>query len=298
VIVRLQVLQDVGHHNNVVKLVGVSFEPPCLVMELVENAQEMDKYLVVYRRSHTGLQYVQVVCQVLLDVACGVAYIHRHNIVHRDLAARNVLVNKATGIAKVNDFGLSSVVSRRPSDNIAVQHSLIDPDAAFFRAAPENFGIVEFKGQQLHLFQSDSFMFGMLMWEALCECWQVESPNNSFWCRGYSMWFEEGWGLPDDAELNTATRGAKFGSPVRRGIQDLADHLLELGIAEVTSLVEINMSCLRYQYYLRLPMDVIATQLTREIDVIQKYAAGHKTSRPRGNAEASLNDSDCSVISV
>eukprot|EP01116_Phalansterium_solitarium_P001256 TRINITY_DN1103_c0_g1_i1.p2 TRINITY_DN1103_c0_g1~~TRINITY_DN1103_c0_g1_i1.p2 ORF type:complete len:117 (-),score=10.73 TRINITY_DN1103_c0_g1_i1:376-726(-) len=46
---------------------------------------------------------------VAIDVASGLAYLHRNGIVHADIAARNVLCSSNNGslVAKLCDFGLA-----------------------------------------------------------------------------------------------------------------------------------------------------------------------------------------------
>ena len=44
---------------------------------------------------------------VAYQAACGVAFLHRQDIVHRDIAARNVLLHSRRLVAKVCDFGLA-----------------------------------------------------------------------------------------------------------------------------------------------------------------------------------------------
>jgi len=279
-----QLLQEVGWHPNVVKLLGVSMEPPCLVMELVPHAQELDVYLQEYRRSHTKKHYIKMACLTLLDIACGMDYIHTHKILHRDLTPRNVLVNSRTGVAQVNDFGLSCGITDPDQKRIGSVRSnssscgkreavrdenafvIIDPDSACYRAAPENFGSRQFGGKQVHLFQSDSFMFGMMMWEALSERWV--SLHHGSTRRGFYKDFEEGFGLVDDAPLDVITMAAKFGEQQRRGMQVLALHLKVMGISEVPSLIDLNMQCLRQDHRSRLLMEEIATHLRNLIHEI------------------------------
>ena len=49
---------------------------------------------------------------ILEDVACGLLYLHRKDIVHRDLTAKNVLLTSAL-VAKIADLGTSRIVPKQ-----------------------------------------------------------------------------------------------------------------------------------------------------------------------------------------
>lgn len=136
------VMKDIPAHPNVVRLLGVCQEPPCMVTELVQNAMEMDKFLQgtlqvdghldeeeghgkmtspmatprhdhalidaeeTPRLSRTGYGYTITALRILRGTARGLRHLHFHGIIHRDLAPRNILVN-VRGRALLTDFGLS-----------------------------------------------------------------------------------------------------------------------------------------------------------------------------------------------
>jgi len=280
------VMQDIKDHPNVVKLLGVCMEPPCLVLELVEGAMELDDYLRHAEINKSGVEYARMACLNLVDISCGVAHMHSNGVVHRDLAARNVLVD-SQGLAKVTDFGLSSGQSSQrnscatgsmsPGRDTADSEILvdIDPDGAYFRAAPENYGLEEFDFQQVHVQKSDVFMFGMMMWEVLSTYWGKETGGR--FTRGYSIHFEEARGLPDMVQLDQVTspksgRGPQQQSE-KKGMLKLAKRLKQKGVpdAMVQALWKLNSTCLRRDYKLRPGMAEVATSILRVYEEIAEY---------------------------
>ncbi|KAH7345419.1 WD40-repeat-containing domain protein [Rhizoctonia solani] len=87
-------------HENIHQLMGViMFKGDSLgmVSEWMENGN-----LHEYMRKNSGVNKHQLCIQV----ACGLAYMHQHNVVHGDLKALNILMS-LEGVAKLTDFGLS-----------------------------------------------------------------------------------------------------------------------------------------------------------------------------------------------
>lgn len=71
--------------------------------------------------------------RIALDIACGMAFLHRSGVIHRDLKSVNVLLNENASITKVTAFSLSAA-----------------RDVARARS-----------------FSDDVFRFGMLLWELI-----------------------------------------------------------------------------------------------------------------------------------
>ena len=118
-------------HPGIVLFLGVVFEPgesylPLLVME------KMDTSLLHFVESSTkaSLQ-LRHKANILLQVACAMAYLHGKNLVHRDLTPNNILIDKLSIKAKVTDFGLTRVAaeSRAATKSAAGTPTFMPPEA-------------------------------------------------------------------------------------------------------------------------------------------------------------------------
>ena len=89
-------------HPNIVSTFEVltSSNPPQLVMEYVDGAS-LDALI-----AQKGPFSEAKTLRIARDVADGLAAVHELKLVHRDVKPANVLVERATGRAKVADFGL------------------------------------------------------------------------------------------------------------------------------------------------------------------------------------------------
>ena len=128
------------------QLIGASTSPPklCIVTEFMRRGSLLD-YL---HRHHPLRAAVQV--KLALDVARGMDYLHRCNIVHRDLKAANLLMNEH-GDCKVADFGVARVVDGA---------SVMTAETGTYRwMAPE---VV---AHQRYDAKCDVFSYGVLLWE-------------------------------------------------------------------------------------------------------------------------------------
>ena len=92
-------------HRHIVQLIGASLVPPklCIVTEFMRCGSLYD-----HLRRHATLA-PRLQAKVALDVARGMDYLHRCNIIHRDLKAANLLINEH-GECKVADFGVARVL--------------------------------------------------------------------------------------------------------------------------------------------------------------------------------------------
>jgi tetratricopeptide (TPR) repeat protein len=94
-------------HRAIVAIhdVGLDGAQRYFTMDLIEG-EDLEKVLT--RRDRSDKELVQL----LVDVADGLEHAHERGIIHRDVKPQNVLVEAATGVAKLTDFGLARDLGR------------------------------------------------------------------------------------------------------------------------------------------------------------------------------------------
>lgn len=95
------------YHKNIVQLLAVCTkeEPIYIVTELLDKGSLLE-YLREGDGSKPEITPEPILIDISANVAEGMAYIERRELIHRDLAARNILLS-SDGTAKVADFGLA-----------------------------------------------------------------------------------------------------------------------------------------------------------------------------------------------
>ena len=153
-------------HPGVVQFLGVYFEPnsrlPVLVME------KMDTSLRSHLESHSKEEFpLNLKVFVLRQVTQALAYLHSQNppLVHHDLSTNNVLLNVASFVTKVSDFGMSRAIN--PSS--LSRKSSIKGTLAFM--APEALQNPPRYNERL-----DVFSFGNVVISTVTHIWPEPDP--------------------------------------------------------------------------------------------------------------------------
>ena len=101
-------------HPNIISLVGYAVDNrSCsIIMELMDGDLHNYMYRKLHRMTLGGPFTIDDAIRVMLQIAEGMDYVHRKNVVHRDLKSCNILVRQTNVEGKhldikVADFGLS-----------------------------------------------------------------------------------------------------------------------------------------------------------------------------------------------
>ena len=157
-------------HPGVVQFLGVHMDRRCRLPVLV--MEKMDISLRAYLEDHSKVQFpLYQKAFVLRQVTQALAYLHSQNppLVHHDLSPNNVLLNVASFVTKVSDFGMSRAIN--PS--ALSQKSSIKGTLAFM--APEALHDPPRYNEKL-----DVFSFGNVVISTLTHEWPNPGPPTEY----------------------------------------------------------------------------------------------------------------------
>jgi len=145
------ILGSMKPHTNVVLFLGITSPPqPLAIVTEFCAGGSLWHYIKSDVKITVADQY-----KIFTGVVCGMMHLHNENIIHRDLATRNVLLTNKFEM-KVTDFGLS----RYGKENeIQTTKSNVGPVKWM---PPESIR------EKIYSFKSDSWSFGVFMWEVIC----------------------------------------------------------------------------------------------------------------------------------
>ena len=154
-------------HPNITLFLGLCFLPgtqlPLLVMERLEAS--LDDLLENVPNIQLSLKH-----SILENVASGLLYLHKREVIHRDLTSRNVLLTSSL-VAKITDMGNSRIADMRPGK---VARTMTAFPGTLVYMPPEALDNRHRYGASL-----DIFSFGHL---ALFTITQVRSGQNTIQC--------------------------------------------------------------------------------------------------------------------
>jgi len=146
-------IAKLGNHPNVVRFIGACVNDGALHL-VTQYHPKGSVYDILIKRKE-NIKWKKLV-KIACDAACGIFHLHCENIVHRDIAARNILIDENwNGV--VADFGLSRLLHSR---TYGTTNTCLGP---FQYMAPE---CLDPKKQHFS-FKSDSYSFGVFLWEML-----------------------------------------------------------------------------------------------------------------------------------
>jgi serine/threonine protein kinase len=110
----------------------------------------------------SGRVEVKLALEITIQVAAGLAAVHKQKLVHRDIKPSNIMVNVEEGstvTAKIIDLGLA-----KPATNAPAEAAISTPGA--FAGTPEFASPEQFAGVGVDI-RSDLYSLGVTLWEML-----------------------------------------------------------------------------------------------------------------------------------
>jgi len=178
-----KILSELGHHSNIVKLIGVSpmlEQEFYIVMEYCDGGTAL-QYLRKIHEDQTDAQFYHTIIKLCMGVCDAMHYFHSKGYTHRDITASNIMVKR--GRAMLGDMGLA----RRIRKNRITSDS-IDKNTKYVPRYNKLFGAPELatKGTKYSK-QCDVFCFGVALWEmCMLRKWSVHDLE-----RGYASCIQD-----------------------------------------------------------------------------------------------------------
>lgn len=95
------------HHENIVQLIDVFCKPGDLTLVF----EILDSDLKKHMKALGGMMQPRQINDFARQLLKGIEFCHANRIIHRDLKPQNLLVNSATKVLKIADFGLARAFS-------------------------------------------------------------------------------------------------------------------------------------------------------------------------------------------
>eukprot|EP00118_Oscarella_pearsei_P008222 m.41537 g.41537 ORF g.41537 m.41537 type:complete len:670 (+) comp33201_c0_seq3:1425-3434(+) len=107
------ILQQIGNHPNIVRLLGVCIHPQHYAVVLHYSKCNLDRLIVEKKSEFPRVYEWPCRLQMAHGIACGMNYLHELTppVIHRDLKSSNVLVSDENGFyrCRISDFGFAKM---------------------------------------------------------------------------------------------------------------------------------------------------------------------------------------------
>ncbi len=141
-------------HPNIVNIYDVGREGNIhyIVMELIEGMTLADMI-----DEEAPMPYKKVI-NITRQIAAGLSFAHKNNIIHRDIKPHNILMTK-DGVAKIADFGIAKAISESTIMKNTTSDDMVMGSVHYFSPEQARGGYVDAK--------SDIYSLGIVMYEML-----------------------------------------------------------------------------------------------------------------------------------
>jgi serine/threonine protein kinase len=163
-------------HPNIVQLYGVCLtQPYSMIMEFLVNGN-----LFYYLHDDKVLEW-QRKYKIAKDVAAGLSFLHKRNVIHSDIKSLNVFLDQELN-AKIGDYGLAKIKTYSANTTAAV--GIEENVGTKLWMAPELF-----KRGVACSSASDVYSYGILLWEIASHKMPFEDAKS---IQIAQKWIEEG----------------------------------------------------------------------------------------------------------
>ncbi len=141
-------------HPNIVNIYDVGREGNIhyIVMELIEGMTLADMI-----DEESPMPYKKVI-NITRQIAAGLSFAHKNNIIHRDIKPHNILMTR-DGVAKIADFGIAKAISESTIMKKTTGDDMVMGSVHYFSPEQARGGYVDAK--------SDIYSLGIVMYEML-----------------------------------------------------------------------------------------------------------------------------------
>lgn len=141
-------------HPNIVNIYDVGKEGNIhyIVMELIEGMTLADMI-----DQDAPMPYKKVI-NITRQIAAGLSFAHKNNIIHRDIKPHNILMTN-DGVAKIADFGIAKAISESTIMKNTTSEDMVMGSVHYFSPEQARGGYVDAK--------SDIYSLGIVMYEML-----------------------------------------------------------------------------------------------------------------------------------
>ncbi len=158
-------LHQSGQLSHVIQAYSVEKYHNTLVIVLEDFCGESLKILA-NKQSFDFQQYLAMA----VEVAKGLVEIHQHHVIHKDINPSNVVFNQDTGIIKIIDFGIATVLKR---ENTSAQNPT-QLEGTLSYISPEQTG----RMNRSIDYRTDFYAFGVMLYEWFCGCLPFSSTDS------------------------------------------------------------------------------------------------------------------------